>query len=591
MSESTVQIPIQVTDKGAIAELRKIQKALGDVGKESATVNKAIAAGMEANAKKVGAAYTDIAEKVKKASNVWGEFNSKLQVFNKVVDWGKQAVDLAKFSDEFRRLERAVPVERMRALEKEADGTVTKFELLKKAAKDMGLSATAGMDDANRAFRSAMASWQDTVTSLKVWFGELIRDTIVWVDDLSDRIAGTRKLSRSERIRQDTSTSTWDLLAGQGHGAQLSSIVGRLQGGMPGNLSHDDVLLLNRFLTTQAQGIAAYAPRYARDRAAEDAEAAVAGGRAMNPWGRGSGYADQVEAAKRKRDGGAGGYRFDGWLSSFDSANPRAYQNMPWGNYLGNAAREGYQDMGGGDLADTSGSWLVGGGLSKGIGNVLGGFGAAGSAAGGLGQDIAGAMPSQEAIKRIEEQIAAAERLQATMTEITGPVIQGFATGLGAAFDAIITGSDNAGKAFAKASAQALKSLAVESAVRAVYHGAMALGSLAFQDYKGAGMHGASAAKFAATALLAGAGAAGLASASGGWDTGGAGGGGGASASSYAPVSGGQRDTGPTHVTVNVYGNLLPGSEARLGAEIEKATETARRSGRITDTANVTRFS
>jgi hypothetical protein len=556
MSESTIQIPLAVQDKGAIAELKKIQKALGDVGKESATVNKAIAAGMEANAKKVGAAYTDISEKIKKASNVWGEFNSKLEAFNKIANWGHKALELSKFSEEFKRLERAVPVERMRALEKEAGGTVTKFELLKKAAKEMNLSATAGMDETSLKLRRTLTDWENFFDGAKAALGGLISAVILGLDRISDEILGLQRLGLlnpsasgiggvtgaskvTERIKARRAATK--ALPMQGHEKLLS--IAKKSWANEVNISEDDIADWEK-------------------------------------WNK-----------NRKGDGGGG--------SRPTLEETRQYGKVyEWDRDIyGTDSWAGYVDP---DTAPTVGQFgarmgvgtgLAGWGIGKGFANTFAGFGAAGSAVGGLGQDVAGAMPSEEAVKRIQEQIAAAEKLQQTFTEITGPVIQGFAQGLGAAFDAIITGSDGAAKAFAKASAAALKSLAVESAVRAVYHGAMALGSLAFQDYKGAGMHGASAAKFAATALLAGAGAAGLASASGGWDTGGAGGGGGASASSYAPVSGGQRDTGPTHVTVNVYGNLLPGSEARLGAEIEKATETARRSGRITDSANVTRFS
>lgn len=111
-------------------------------------------------------------------------------------------------------------------------------------------------------------------------------------------------------------------------------------------------------------------------------------------------------------------------------------------------------------------------------------------------------------------------------------ITQGFdalTTSAGAAFDALISGSESAGAAFAKALGGMLRADAVQAGIQALKEGAWALGSLAFGDAKGAALHAASAAQWAVTAAAAGAGAA-LLGAGGGGASAGAGGSGAASA-------------------------------------------------------------
>src|SRR6266545_4269012 len=100
-----------------------------------------------------------------------------------------------------------------------------------------------------------------------------------------------------------------------------------------------------------------------------------------------------------------------------------------------------------------------------------------------------------------------------------------FQGAFGSAVAAAIDGSESIGKAFAKASAAGLKSLAVEYAVRALGEGAFAISFFAFGDGKGAATHNLAALKFAAAAAAAGVGSHVLGSLAGG-----GGGGGGASA-------------------------------------------------------------
>ncbi len=152
---------------------------------------------------------------------------------------------------------------------------------------------------------------------------------------------------------------------------------------------------------------------------------------------------------------------------------------------------------------------------------------------------------------------------QTTMLGGAWGVFQG---AFGSAVAAAIDGSESIGKAFAKASAAGLKSLAVEYAVRALGEGAFAISSLAFGDGKGAATHGLAALKFAAAAAAAGVGSHVLGSLAGG-----GGGGGGASAGAagggYAsPGARGGGGGGGDTIIVNLgdgfYGNRQETADA-----------------------------
>src|SRR5262249_47472839 len=88
---------------------------------------------------------------------------------------------------------------------------------------------------------------------------------------------------------------------------------------------------------------------------------------------------------------------------------------------------------------------------------------------------------------------------------LAGGAFQTLTSGLSAAVDAAISSSDNIGKAFFKASAAALKAIATESAVRAIYETAMGIGASIFSPGDAA-KHFAAAGTFAAAAAAAGAG-------------------------------------------------------------------------------------
>jgi hypothetical protein len=138
-------------------------------------------------------------------------------------------------------------------------------------------------------------------------------------------------------------------------------------------------------------------------------------------------------------------------------------------------------------------------------------------------------------------------------TTALGAAFDATTAGISAAVDAAITGSDNIGRAWLRASAMALKALAVENSVRALTAGALAVGA-AFFAPAAAGGFAKQAAMHAAAAAAAGLGAAALGGMAGG------GGGGGGYGGSTAPAGGGfapraraSEGEGPLNVTVNVH--------------------------------------
>lgn len=166
---------------------------------------------------------------------------------------------------------------------------------------------------------------------------------------------------------------------------------------------------------------------------------------------------------------------------------------------------------------------------------------------------------------------------QTTMLGGAWGVFQG---AFGSAVSAAIDGSESIGKAFAKASAAGLKSLAVEYAVRALGEGAFALSSLAFGDGKGAATHGLAALKFAAAAAAAGVGSHVLGSLAGGGG-GGANAGAGAAGGGYASAGargggGGGGDTIIVNLGDGFYGNRQETADA-VARGVRQATRQGSR--------------
>lgn len=103
----------------------------------------------------------------------------------------------------------------------------------------------------------------------------------------------------------------------------------------------------------------------------------------------------------------------------------------------------------------------------------------------------------------------------ADRTSAVGGAFSALSAGIAASVEAAMSGSDNIAKAFGKAAAAALKSIAIEATVRAAFEGGMGLAMAAIGNPQSA-VHFAAAGQFALTAAIAGTLGAGLGAISGG---------------------------------------------------------------------------
>jgi hypothetical protein len=148
------------------------------------------------------------------------------------------------------------------------------------------------------------------------------------------------------------------------------------------------------------------------------------------------------------------------------------------------------------------------------------------------------------------------ENFQADIQDRTtalGAAFDATTAGISAAVDAAITGSDNIGRAWLRASAMALKALAIENSVRALTAGALAVGA-AFFAPASAGAFAKQAAMHAAAAAAAGLGAAALGGMAGGGGGAGYGGSSAPAGGGFAPRAARWSDgDAPMNITVNVH--------------------------------------
>lgn len=566
MSESTIVLPIEVSDQKALAELKKIQASLGAVGKESADLNKRIADSMGKMATGYNKAFADITEKTKGFKQSWTELNQALEVGNKVLGGIRKAVEAAQFSAEFQRLEKAVPVEKFRELQRETQGTVSKFDLLKKAAADMNLAATAGLDEHTAAMKRSFVVWEDFYDRVKAGFGELI-------GGLSIGLA--RMLGIMEEGKEEARRRRGEMAAIAKYGAEAS-------GHVPRNTSGDYMLTAEQKRAAELQRAVA-STRYQAEMQ-----------RAMF-WEYGEGrYGDDEGAFSRSLESefGAGNGSTGAWVNDYSGLgtgrrgrrllDATRQQRRPDTNTLFGVDRPGdrfqaYFDLFGRGAGDalSSGAGALGLMNPPGVGDVIGReFGGEGGgnwlskgALGGASNGIDAQMKKQqEFMKQIQDQ-----------TTVLGGAYTAMSAGLTAAVDAAISGSDAIGKAALKASAAALKAIAVEATAKSLF-------SLAEGLFTGNGAAFAASAKYAAAAVVAGAGSAVL---------GGAAGGGATTGPSSAAASGGsatgsrQEAAGPVNVTVNIQG-ATAGDQQKLGREVNRATRAALKASRIRNDQTLT---
>lgn len=557
MAESSVKLPVQVEDAKALAELKKIQSALGAVGKESVELNKKIATAMEGMAHKAGKSLDDIARKTVDFGKTWSELNQKLEVANKVIATFRKGIEFAEFSVELRRLHNAVPVERLNRLRDETRGTVSEFELLKRAAKEMGLSATEGMDETGVALQRSLAAWENFFDRAKAAVGAFMGDTIMWVGKL-----GT--LLEEYLSGEKTPETVSDAAAQRARAAADASFRGlggtRLQPGS--GTAYGDPRK-----TFEWQSM--YQTALAQENASHQTDGYGRAGRQMPAAGLNqarAAVAAQRPARRRRGRGSARSYRLD----AYDDFFAGTLEGLDEG-----VSAYGMGAAGGGALQDPwMSEWLTQGPTSP-IASIGMGFGEGGGE--GLGN----------AAKQSQRMQGFTDDLQ-DRTQLLGGAFGALSDGLAASVEAAITGSESIGKAWMRASAMALKAIATEQAVRALVAGASAIGALAIGSPGAALAFGKEAAMHAAAAAAAGIGAAAL-------GAGGGGGGGGAHPSpstqpgggNYASSGGGSGGGGQT-VNVYVTGAIAAGDYQKLGAEINKAVRSGRASGRVGDEQTIT---
>lgn len=198
---------------------------------------------------------------------------------------------------------------------------------------------------------------------------------------------------------------------------------------------------------------------------------------------------------------------------------------------------------------------------------------------GGIGGDLAKEWDEFSGNKRLE---AFSEKIK-DQTTVVGGAFATLSSGVGAAIEAAVSGSDSIGKAFLKASAAALKGIAVESSVRALYNTAMGFAALATGPINGIAAAGyfKAAAIFSATAIAAGAGGALLGSASGDGPSVG-------TRPSSFPGTRPNGENGNQTIIVNITGAVTAGDFAKLGETIQRSVQIGQQAGRTRSEGNVT---
>lgn len=592
-NESSIVLPVVVEDRAALAELKKIQKELGNAGVESAKLNKQIEDAMKNMAAKTAKAYGDMGMSLQGLKNKWTEFSSAINVAQQAFGWAKQAVDLAKYSAEFSRLERAVPVERMRALQAETGGTVSKFDLLKRAAKEMGLSATAGLDEASKRMQQTLATWENTVNSIKAGLGSIAMTAIDWLDRLSDSIAGVETIrTREDQARANAKRNIIDRRAQDPQGSFIANAARNVVDEDSPEYLAELARQRTWLIKNSAMGDAQRQRQLVNDTIATRAEKSGGWAGLLKPSGGGAPSVGDLWRAGQLWNMD---HEHEGTWSLFspsDSAVPSlgsAYGDLVLWNAKNriNRKRKPRKQFDIGGLSGPGLDALEGLGSGPGDGELndvqsygLGfegwaaptGLSFADRAKGALG-DLRGGLNHKlrndaDSLKTFNEQLR-------DQTSAVGAAYSTLSAGITAGVEAAIAGSDNIGKAALKAAQTQLKAIAIQSTVQALYSTALGL----FGDPT----KFAAAAKFAATAVAAGVGSAALGSMVGS--------GGGASASmptggpsaSAGNVTGGssRQDGSAQNVTINMYGTIAAGSKREVGESLVSATDLARRAGRV----------
>lgn len=499
--------------------------------------------------------FASMKESIVKAAD---GFNEVKQALGGVIEVASGVVELAKFSAEMRQMEKSVPLHTLKMMQQAVGGSVDKVTLMKAAMRSM-----------NGEFHLTERGMQTVLTAADNLADKFGGDTMEAFESLMKviRTGSTKELANLGIAFEKTGDKTKDLSRLMTELGKIAAkpvdvdpaleAIERLEAGW-----HDfyismkawfgDLLIDAAKLATTA---AAKVMSPAGDKMLQnklwhvDHDRAIAmmredyaksGGRAL------SGDAEMEFSSKENED-----Y----WMRRAASERGLAFQRQVTGQAgltLANVARLRSQKMTEGKSTwqkDSKGPkdklgigdmdlLLNPTGALGGIGDELKGFmndepldfsgfqrdfGALGGAfkefgKGGKVQGFFGT-DEQEQLEKFKQQIA-------DTTSVVGASYSALSEGIAAGVEAAISGSNSIGQAALKASANALKAIAIESSVKALFSTAEGL-------FTGNPKAFAAAAQYAATAVAAGAGAALLGAAAGAMGGGGgaaAGGGGGATA-------------------------------------------------------------
>jgi hypothetical protein len=546
-------------------------------------------------------------------------FNEISQAVRGVFQLGQSAVELAKFSGELRQLEKNVPVETLQMMQRAVGGSVDKLTLMQLAMRNAGsefrlteqgmqtvLTAADNLGDklgkdTVQVFEGLMAAIRTGRTGPLREFGIQLDLTGTKQQQLNQlmvemaRIAATPvdvdpQLEAIERLQ--TATQNWIIDMRDGLGKMVNWAIEAIDG-ISNALSATSSVSGRAAIEKSARESAdrAYRQLYGiRETGVTTIDAMQGIDRQSLEWrsfyqsftGRFQGRENQRRAEalpmqlheiwSRQIAAARGGLTEGEWAGEDRVRRSRERSGGILGD-LGRAfsftpGQRAVSALTDAVPAYANRAWSTLQGWGRAAPSGIGTAFAAGAATGG-----AEAMIGPEQLQRLAETRA---QLQDQTTAIGGSYAA-LTAGITAAVDAAITGSENIGKAALRASATALKAIAIEATAKAVFAGAEALLGLNPAA-------AAAAAKYAAAAAIAGAGAVALGAAAGG-------GGGGSAARPSTPSGGGAIGPGvgsqgpqQMNIVVNV-GDGFVGRADELAVEIADKVSHGIQTGRVRNMA------
>lgn len=603
MSESTAKANLEIDTSKAVSALEALAGKLKEVG------------GKAQEAKEKHESFSDTLKEASEKVFFYGE------ALNKIIETGKQLGELAEFSAQMQNLGDKVPIERLHLMEEAVGHTVDKMALMQFSLKamqgdlhltDAGLQTVlkAANNLSDKGFGDTTENANKLMHALESGRTKELRDFNIQLDESKDKhenlIRIMEKLKKTAEEEVDTGTlnkieqvrTAWsnfiiDVKSGLGDLiAQIGIGIVQLLGLMPKSqtqINADEIV----------KGANHYARGYAPDAPLQPGEEGYIPDAAYD-YGGANESGIQVPFD----------YRAANASMEFQAAKARAIAKYAPILHRGEELRKPKGPLFTGDVSKSIGEdpytiervkgsdLYAAGGISADRGFGIKGLFHEGMGAfdeGGLfGIPNAFANAGPSAFQQVGEAMgpSRAERdLSKNLNDRSsalGGAFGAFGSGISSAVDAAVTGSESIGKAFMKASADALKSLAIESTVRALYNTAMGIGSLYLSPPAAAGYF-AAAGQFALAATAAGAGAAALGAMAGGGGASPGGGGGGAGMPSMAGMSSfnPQQNQAQT-IIVNVSGAVTAGDYKQLGTTIQKAVQAGQQAGSVRPDTSLT---